>query len=194
MENSDDNYDALNKDLGIDTPVVRRAEGILNMPKKIWDNVPRFFTDPDMTVGDVSNLTNNILNTALLVYYGIKTANKVRLKFKEIATEKSKAGIKKASYENVSPYSTYKWTEYFNSKYGAENVSLKGTDPADFLNSALSRQELNTAPAKLKETWIQGGYKYEVRIHPAEANYGKIDSIYRVSRQNLPSLIMRQQR
>ncbi len=39
----------------------------------------------------------------------------------------------------------------------------------DFINSALSRQGLNTAPAKLKETWIQGGYKYEVGIHPAEA-------------------------
>ena len=94
-------------------------------------------------------------------------------------------GVSNPSYENVGPYSTSKWTEYFNSKYGKENVSLKGTDPADFLNSALRRQGLDTAPVRLKETWIQDGYKYTVRIHPAEAQYGKTGSIYRVSRQNV---------
>lgn len=77
------------------------------------------------------------------------------------------------------------WNEHFKNKYGEENVSLKGTNPEDFLNTALKRQGLDTAPAKLKEPWIQGGYKYEVRIRPAEADYGKTGSIYRVSRQRI---------
>jgi uncharacterized Zn-binding protein involved in type VI secretion len=41
-------------------------------------------------------------------------------------------------------------------------------------------------PAGMKEKWSDGNYKYEVRIHPAEAQYGKEGSIYRVSRQAIP--------
>jgi len=42
--------------------------------------------------------------------------------------------VSNPSYENVSPYSTSKWSEYLNNKYGAENVSYKpknftSTDP-----------------------------------------------------------------
>lgn len=66
-----------------------------------------------------------------------------------------------------------------------ENVSTKGTNPEDFLSTALKRQGLDTILAKLKETWIQGGYKYEVRIHTTEADYWNTGSIYGASRQRI---------
>jgi len=84
-----------------------------------------------------------------------------------------------------TPRTGAEWNEYFKSKYGSENVSWKGTEPGDYLNKALNRQGLNTAPNSLKETWIEGDYKFEVRIHPADPSYGKAGSIYRVSRQRI---------
>lgn len=49
----------------------------------------------------------------------------------------------------------------------------------DFLNTALTRQglDLDNVPARLKETWSDGGYDYEVRIHEADSNYDKQGSI-----------------
>lgn len=38
-------------------------------------------------------------------------------------------------------------------------------------------------PNRMKESWIEDGYKYEVRVHEANPDYGKEGSIYRVSRQ-----------
>ena len=35
----------------------------------------------------------------------------------------------------------------------------------------------------MKESWIEDGYKYEVRVHEANPEYGKKGSIYRVSRK-----------
>lgn len=55
--------------------------------------------------------------------------------------------------------------------------------PREFLDKALKRQNLTTPGNGLKETWIEGGYKYEVRIHPANPEYGQSGNIYRVSRQ-----------
>lgn len=46
---------------------------------------------------------------------------------------------------------------------------------------------MDSAPARLKEQWVEGDYRYEVRIHPANTEYGKTDSIYRVSRQRIMS-------
>ena len=37
----------------------------------------------------------------------------------------------------------------------------------------------------MKESWTSDGYKYEVRVHEANPEYGKEGSIYRVSRQKL---------
>lgn len=37
----------------------------------------------------------------------------------------------------------------------------------------------------MKESWTENGYKYEVRVHEANPEYGKEGSIYRVSRQKL---------
>ena len=143
MENSDDNYDALNKDLGIDNPIVIRDEGIFNgigkfgwgvvksvafiaktaidtvgldgakianelglvnnntldgfkknfesdiniwkqvpggivdSAKNIIKNAPRYFTDPNMSVGEVSNLTSDVLNIGFLAEGSVKLAGKV---------------------------------------------------------------------------------------------------------------------
>ena len=58
-------------------------------------------------------------------------------------------------------------------------------NPEDYLNEALERQGLDKTPKKMKESWTAGGYKYEVRVHEANPEYGKEGSIYRVSRQKL---------
>ncbi|WP_202883108.1 hypothetical protein, partial [[Clostridium] symbiosum] len=73
-------------------------------------------------------------------------------------------------------------------KKGAEEEG-KGesntNNPEDYLNEALERQGLDKTPKKMKESWTAGGYKYEVRVHEANPEYGKEGSIYRVSRQKL---------
>ncbi|SOD21490.1 RHS repeat-associated core domain-containing protein [Variovorax sp. YR752] len=53
----------------------------------------------------------------------------------------------------------------------------------NFLDKALSLQGLKSPPASLKQSWLDGGYKYEVRAHPANPAHGSTGSIYRVSRQ-----------
>ena len=58
-------------------------------------------------------------------------------------------------------------------------------DPEDYLNEALERQGLDKIPKNMKESWTSDGYKYEVRVHEANPEYGKEGSIYRVSRQKL---------
>lgn len=58
-------------------------------------------------------------------------------------------------------------------------------DPQYFLNHALRRQNLTTAPEKLKEVWTEGDYKYTVRIHAGNPKYTDASAIYRVSRQNI---------
>lgn len=37
----------------------------------------------------------------------------------------------------------------------------------------------------MKEAWTENGYKYEVRVHEANTEYGKTDSIYRVWRKKI---------
>ena len=58
-----------------------------------------------------------------------------------------------------------------------------GKTPHDFLDEALSQQGLKSAPDRLKQSWTENGYEYEVRIHPAEPQYGQQGSIYRVARR-----------
>jgi RHS repeat-associated protein len=53
----------------------------------------------------------------------------------------------------------------------------------NFFDNALSLQNLKKAPASFKEKWQHGGFKFEVRAHPANASHGHTGSIYRVSRQ-----------
>ena len=61
----------------------------------------------------------------------------------------------------------------------------KTENPQDYLDKALERQGLDKAPNRMKESWTENGYKYEVRIHEANPEYGKQGSIYRVSRRKL---------
>ena len=56
-------------------------------------------------------------------------------------------------------------------------------NPKTYLDKALEKQGLSEVTPRFKEEWIEGGYKYTVRAHEAEAKYGKTGTIYRVSRQ-----------
>lgn len=62
---------------------------------------------------------------------------------------------------------------------------FKPDNPEDYLNEALERQGLDKTPKNMKESWTADGYKYEVRVHEANPEYGKEGSIYRVSRKKL---------
>jgi RHS repeat-associated protein len=55
-------------------------------------------------------------------------------------------------------------------------------NPKTYLDKALRRQGLKKAPEGFKEQWSEGDYYYEVRIHKADAQYGKNGLIYRVAR------------
>lgn len=59
--------------------------------------------------------------------------------------------------------------------------------PESYLQEALKQQNLTQPPNKLKQSWIDGEYKYEVRIHEGNSNYTNAKRIYRVSRQKIPS-------
>lgn len=52
------------------------------------------------------------------------------------------------------------------------------------MQRALKNQGLDVTPNRLKETWIEGDYKYTVRIHEGNTKYTDASSIYRVSRQS----------
>ena len=65
--------------------------------------------------------------------------------------------------------------------HDAKDCDLRPSDV--ILDSALKRQDLDKLPKNFKEKWTDGEYKYEVRAHPADPQYGKDGTIYRVSRQ-----------
>lgn len=61
----------------------------------------------------------------------------------------------------------------------------KGTSkPQSYLDDALKRQGLDDVPARLKEVWVEGDYKYTVRVHKGNPAYTDANSIYRVSRKS----------
>jgi RHS repeat-associated protein len=62
------------------------------------------------------------------------------------------------------------------------------THAESYLLKALKRQGFNEGdliPSGLKESWVEGGYKYEVRVHEANSNYSHKKDIFRVARQKL---------
>ena len=70
------------------------------------------------------------------------------------------------------------------------DTSSKGAGnqlPKNYLDNALKQQGLKNAPNGLKQTWTENGYKYEVRVHTGESQYTNANSIYRVSRQQIPT-------
>lgn len=70
----------------------------------------------------------------------------------------------------------------------AISIQKKGgslsNNPQSFLQRALKNQGLDSSPAKMKEVWTEGDYKYTVRIHEGNSMHTDADSIYRVSRQS----------
>ncbi|GGJ30437.1 pre-toxin TG domain-containing protein [Paenibacillus hunanensis] len=73
--------------------------------------------------------------------------------------------------------------QLFAKKTGKSIDLSKSNNPSDFLKTAAERQGLDKVPGRFKEKWTEGDYKYEVRAHEAESQYGKTGSIFRVSRQ-----------
>ncbi|OPX42923.1 hypothetical protein CLHUN_32470 [Ruminiclostridium hungatei] len=69
-----------------------------------------------------------------------------------------------------------------NANYNKEG--LKTNNPQSYLQRALKNQDVENMPARMKETWIEGDYKYTVRVHEGNTAYTDADSIYRVSRKN----------
>ena len=62
---------------------------------------------------------------------------------------------------------------------------IKGTGKAQsYLGDALKRQGLDNIPERMKEVWVDGDYKYTVRVHKGNPTYTDADSIYRVSRKS----------
>jgi len=64
---------------------------------------------------------------------------------------------------------------------------ILGNNPRNYLNEALRQQGLKSAPNNLKHTWTSDGFKYEVRIHAGNSQYTSAQSVYRVSRQQIPT-------
>lgn len=58
-------------------------------------------------------------------------------------------------------------------------------DSQYYLQRALKNQGLDKIPNELKEVWIEGDYKYTVRIHSGNPKYTNASSIYRVSGQRV---------
>jgi len=69
------------------------------------------------------------------------------------------------------------------------NSVPKYRTPTDYLDNAVGQQHLQTSPlGGFKQKWTEGGYRFEVRIHPADPTHGKSGSVYRVGRQVVPSV------
>lgn len=61
---------------------------------------------------------------------------------------------------------------------------LNSSNPQSYLEKALNNQGLNSTPSRMKEVWVEGDYKYTVRIHEGNSAHTNAESIYRVSRQS----------
>ena len=56
----------------------------------------------------------------------------------------------------------------------------------DYLDEALKRRGLDKVPeGGFKESWIEDGYKIEVRVHAGNPQYTSAKQIFRVSRKQL---------
>lgn len=66
----------------------------------------------------------------------------------------------------------------------AGKSGLSSNNPETYLQKALKNQGLEDTPARMKENWIDGDYKYTVRVHKGNSTYTDADSIYRVSRKS----------
>ena len=77
-----------------------------------------------------------------------------------------------------------------NKSSGAKHVGnaaeggINSNEPSSYLQRALKNQGLEETPSRLKDVWVEGDYKYTVRVHEGNSKYTDADSIYRVSRQS----------
>ena len=82
-------------------------------------------------------------------------------------------------------YGAYKLVEFGNSAFTGDGAvdGGAGKTPQDYLDKALKQQGLTSAPDGLKQSWTENGCDFEVRVHPAEPQYGQQGSVYRVTRR-----------
>ena len=116
------------------------------------------FQGDDKTYREHNQIVNSI-NVNTIITGGVQLAQ-------DIAQQAQQSAISKASVEQSS--------------------DKKLAKPDDFLDEALTQQGLKNPTARLKHKWTDGEYKYEVRIHEGENQYTDSNSIYRVSRQQIP--------
>ena len=79
----------------------------------------------------------------------------------------------------VADFHTYYVTE--------KDVLVHNKCAYDYLDEALKRRGLDKVPeGGFKESWIEDGYKIEVRVHAGNPQYTSAKQIFRVSRQINP--------
>ena len=102
---------------------------------------------------------------------------------KEVIIEKVKVE-QLAEAETTYNFEVAEFHTYYVSE---KNVLVHNKCAYKYLDEALKRQGLDEVPAGgFKESWIEDGYKIEVRVHAGDPNYTSAKQIFRVSRQVNP--------
>lgn len=141
--------------------------------QKVVDTVGNVY---EVTVKDWKNRYVDMMNTTDPEEQGRKAAELIA----DIGTVIGAARAAGQAVKEVQAFQAMR-----NAAKGPASASklTTSTNPKDFLNEALKKQGLDKAPSNFKQKWSENGFDYEVRIHPAESQYGKDGSIYRVSRR-----------
>ena len=65
-----------------------------------------------------------------------------------------------------------------------DESGINSNNPSSYLQRALKNQALEEIPSRFKAVWVEGDYKYTVRVHEGNSKYTDADSIHRISRQS----------
>ena len=160
-----------------------------NHEKKLLKSTFNFFFEDIETMLSPDSSWKERAEAAFYTFYKpAKVADKAKDGAKIIESQADR--IKKNVDESARARDSSKFDEYakkekeITGNKGTGKVDLtKTTNPEDFLDEVMKRQGLDELPGRFKEKWVDGDYKYEIRAHEAETQYGKSGSIYRVGRQ-----------
>lgn len=116
---------------------------------------------------------NALMNTADLVYDAYRITDQAYDAYRALnMANEARRGLEAGGY--IGKMAQQVLLECAQSDLcGAEGKS-KPDNPEDYLNEALERQGLDKTPKNMKESWTADGYKYEVRVHEANPEYGRI--------------------